>query len=70
MVHGDQYNITIIKHDGPRNTPSLVAHRIVQTTTTLKTTNSEAIAAHLGVPAAKNVTSCLIIQTYVPHFSI
>jgi hypothetical protein len=64
VVHGDQYNITILTQDdpAPRNTPPLVPH-LVQTTTTLKTTNREAIAAYLGNPATENVTTCLIIRT-------
>jgi hypothetical protein len=70
MVQGNQYNITNINHDNPRNTPPFIAHRIIQMTTTLKTTNHEAIASYLGVPAAEIVRSFLIIQTYVLHFSI
>src|ERR1700741_2747107 len=53
VVHGDQYNysITIINQGGtPIGPPivnySLIAHRIVQTTTTLKITNPEAIIAY------------------------
>jgi hypothetical protein len=60
VVHGNQYNFTVIQQDGPA--PRTTLPGLIQTTTTLQTTNRDAIAAFLRVPLAENATTILITQ--------